>query len=249
MSIRTEKVQIPVKGTEKPMPAYLAIPDSPGPHGAVIVIEEIFGVNGHIRDVTERLAREGYVAIAPDIHHRAAPSAWWELPYNEEGMKKGMELLPKLSADGIKADVEGTLAFLRGRSDVKRERIGIMGFCIGGHVAYLAACTTDVKAAASFYGGGVATFSPGGGPPTVSKSGGIKGRIICFFGGKDPMITADQVETIRKELEKQHVRHEVLVYPDTTHGFFRDPDPRVFNEKARDDAWARTKKLFAEELR
>src|SRR4051812_15860321 len=102
MNIRTEKVQIPVEGEAQPMPGYLALPDGPGPHPAVIVIEEIFGVNAHIRDVTERVAREGYVAIAPDVHHRAAPGQ--ELAYDEAGMKKGMELIPKLSEHGVRAD-------------------------------------------------------------------------------------------------------------------------------------------------
>jgi carboxymethylenebutenolidase len=247
MSIRTEKVQIPVKGAEKPMPGYLAVPEGAGPFPAVIVIEEIFGVNAHIRDVTERVAREGYVAIAPHIHYRAAYDL--ELPYNEEGMKRGMALIPHLSVDGMSADLAGTLAFLRARKDVKGDKIGIMGFCIGGHVAYFAAATTDVKAAASFYGGGVATFSPGGGPPTVTKTAGIRGRILCLFGGADPMIPKEQVDTIRSELEKHHIRHEIVVYPEATHAFFRDPDARVFHAPSRDDAWARVKKLFAEELR
>src|SRR4051812_32571579 len=149
MSIRTEKVQIPVSGAEKPMPGYVAVPEGAGPFPAVIVIEEIFGVNSHIRDVTERVAREGYVAIAPDVHHRAAPGQ--ELAYDGEGMKKGMELIPKLTAQGIEADLAGTLAFLRARKDVRGDKIGCIGFCIGGHLAYLAAATTDVKATASFY--------------------------------------------------------------------------------------------------
>jgi carboxymethylenebutenolidase len=248
MSIRTEKVQIPVAGAES-MPAYVAIPEGAGPFPAVMVIEEIFGLNPHIRDVTERVAAEGYVAVAPDIHHRAAP-AWWELEYGQEGMKKGMELIPKLSLEGISADLNATLTYLRGRKDVRGDRIGCMGFCIGGHVAYLAACTTDVKATASFYGGGVANFSPGGGPPTVSKSGGIKGRILCFFGNKDPMISPENVQTIKDALEKNKIRHEVVVYDGASHAFFCDnPKRGSYNQHAHDDAWVRTKKLFAEELR
>jgi carboxymethylenebutenolidase len=250
MSIRTEKVQIPVAGAEKPMPAYVAIPEGAGPYPAVMVIEEIFGINGHIRDVTERVAGEGYVAIAPDIHHRAAPAPWWEIEYGPDGMKKGMELIPHLSLEGITADLNATLGYLRGRKDVRGDRIGCMGFCIGGHVAYLAACTTDVKATASFYGGGIANYSPGGGPPTVTRTGGIKGRILCFFGNKDPMISPEQVQTIKSELEKHKIRHEVVVYDGASHAFFCDvPKRGAFNKPAHDDAWARTKKLFAEELR
>jgi len=245
MEIRTEKVSLTVEGAAAPMPAYVAAPTGAGPHPAVIVIEEIFGVNSHIRDVTERVAREGYVAIAPDIHHRVA--AGQELKYDQEGMQKGMALIPKLTVDGFSADMKSTLAWLRGRSDVRGDRIGCMGFCIGGHLAYLAACTTDVKATASFYGGGIAAFSPGGGPPTVTKTPGIKGRILCFFGGQDPMIPADQVETIQKALADAHVKHEVIVYPDATHGFFCDQRGSYHPTRAV-EAWAHVKSLFASEL-
>jgi carboxymethylenebutenolidase len=246
MSIRTEKVKIPVKGAE--MSAYVATPEGAGPFPAVIVFQEIFGVNAHIREVTERVAREGYVAIAPDYHHRAAPDQ--ELDYTPEGMKKGMERIPKLTADGLKADTDATLGFLRARKDVRGDRIGCMGFCIGGHAAYLCAETTDVKATASFYGGGIASFSPGGGPPTVTKTGQIKGKVICFFGNKDPMIPPDQVATIQKALEDNKVRHEVHVYDGASHAFFCPvPERGSYVKQAAEDAWGRVKKLFAEELK
>ena len=247
MSIRTEKVQIPVKGADRPMSGYVAAPEGAGPFPAVIVIEEIFGVNSHIRDVTDRVAREGYVAIAPHIHHRAAPDL--ELAYDEAGMKRGMELIPKLTADGVSADLDGTIAFLRARKDVRGDKLGIMGFCIGGHVAFLAAATKDIAAAAAFYGGGIASFSPGGGAPTVTKAGGIRGRILCLFGADDSMIPPVQIETIKKELEKQKVRHDVVVYPGAGHAFFRDVDAKSYRKTAADDAWTRVKKLFAEELK
>ena len=106
-----------------------------------------------------------------------------------------------------------------------------------------------MRATASFYGGGIANFGPGGGPPTVTRSGSIKGKILCFFGGRDGMISADQVAKIKHALEGHHVRHEVVVYDHATHAFFRDVDPRVSDPKAAADAWERVKRLFAEELR
>jgi carboxymethylenebutenolidase len=245
MSIRTEKVQIPVADAEKPMPGYLAVPEGKGPFPAVIVIEEIFGVNSHIRDVTERVAREGYVAIAPDIHHRHA--AGMELGYDEAGMQKGMPLIQKLTGQGVSADLTGTLSFLRARADVKADKVGCMGFCIGGHLAYLAAATTDVKATASFYGGGIATFSPGETTPTVNKTGGIRGRLLCLFGEQDQMIPKAHVDAIRAALEKHNIRHEVVVYPECGHGFFCD-QRGSYHAASAANAWERVKKLFAEEL-
>jgi carboxymethylenebutenolidase len=162
-----------------------------------------------------------------------------------------MALIPKLNGAEFRADLAGTIAFLRTRTDVKADALGVIGFCIGGHLAYLAAATNpDVKATASFYGGGVATFSPGDSTPTVNQSAGIKGRILCLFGGKDQMIPKPHVDAIRAALEAGHVRHEIVVYPDAGHAFFCDrPERGSFHAPSAADAWTRVKSLFAEELR
>jgi carboxymethylenebutenolidase len=245
-NVRTEWVDISVGGEK--MRTYLALPEASGPRPVVLVFQEIFGINPHIRDVTERVAREGYLAIAPDYHHRAwAPGT--EYPYSQEGMKKGMELIPKLSADGMSADLTATIAYAKTRKEADASKLGGIGFCIGGHMAYFAAATQPLKATASFYGGGIANFGPGGTQPTVERTPGIKGKIICFFGGKDPMISADQVQKIRGALESAKVRHEVHVYPEASHAFFCDVKERgSYVPDAAKDAWERTKRLFAEEL-
>jgi carboxymethylenebutenolidase len=244
-NVRTEQVKLTVDGKE--MGAFLALPEASGPRPAVIVFQEIFGVNAHIKDVTKRVAAEGYVAIAPDYHHRAwAPGT--ELPYNDEGMKKGMEAIPKLTFDGIEADIKATIDYLKTRKEANTAKLGVMGFCIGGHMAYLAAATQPIAAAASFYGGGIATFGPGGTKKTIERTGDIKGKIVCFFGAEDPMISQDQVAAIKKALETHKVRSEVVVYDGASHAFFRDVDPRMHREAAAKDAWERTKRLFKEEL-
>ena len=246
-SIRTEWASIQVDGKE--MRTFVALPEATGPRPVVIVFQEIFGINGFIREVAERVAKEGYVAIAPDYHHRAwAPGT--ELPYTPEGMKKGMEVIPKLTFDGIEKDIDACLAFAKTKKEVNTAKLGAMGFCIGGHMTYLAAATRPIAAAASFYGGGIATFAPPGGDKkkTIDRTGDIKGKIICFFGKEDPMISADQVEAIKKALAEHKVRHEVVVYDNASHAFFRDPDPRMYREHAAKDAWERTKRLFKEEL-
>jgi carboxymethylenebutenolidase len=208
---------------------------------------EIFGINSHIRDVTERVAREGYVALAPDYFHRTGPGV--EYGYDEAGMTEGMKLLAALKAEEMIADARAAHAFLSGREDVRKGRVGAIGFCIGGHMTYLTACETDVAAAASFYGGGIAApQGPGGGASTLSRTGKIKGRILCLFGAKDALIPLEQVEAIRDALQKNKVRHEVVVYPEAEHGFFCDQRPSYHAESAK-DAWERVKKLLAEELR
>jgi len=229
------------------MGGYFARPKGKEPLPGVIVFMEIFGVNSHIRDVTERIANEGFVAIAPDYFHRTA--AGMELGYDDAGMAEGMKQLGQLRADQMIADAEAAVRFLEARDDVGGKGVGAMGFCIGGHMTYLTACETHVRAAASYYGGGIAApQGPGGAPSTVSRTHGIEGRINCYFGGKDALIPRDQVETIRKALLDSGVRHEIVVYEDADHGFNCD-QRATWNEAAAKDAWKRTIALFNEELR
>jgi len=244
MEITTERVQIPVEGGR--MPGFLARPAAGGPHPAVIVYMEIFGVNAHIRDVTERVAREGYVAVAPNFFWRTAPDL--DVGYDEAGFQEGFAHLNRLRADQMVADARGVLRWLREGESVRGDRIGCMGFCIGGHMAYLTACETDVAATASFYGGGIAAKEgPGGGPSTLERTGKIRGRILCLFGEKDSLIPGEQVDRIKGALNEHDVRHEVVVYEGADHGFFCDERDSYRRETA-EDAWKRTLRLFAEEL-
>jgi carboxymethylenebutenolidase len=245
MEITTERISIPLAGGGT-MGGYLARPPGAEARPAVLVFMEIFGVNSHIREVVERVGREGYVALAPDYFHRTGPGV--EYGYDDAGFAKGMKLLGALRADEMIADAKAALAWLRTRKDVRGDRIGAMGFCIGGHMTYLVACETDVRAAASFYGGGIAAPSgPGGAPSTLGRSGKIRGRILCLFGAKDAFIPQTQVDAIRAELAKQKRKHEVVVYPGADHGFFCD-QRASYQKAAAEDAWKRVKQLFAEEL-
>lgn len=244
MEIITERVHASVDG--KTMGGYLARPADGVARPAVLVFMEIFGVNSHIRDVTERVAREGYVALAPDFFHRTGPGA--DYGYDQTGFTEGIKLLGALKADELVADARAALSFLKRQNYVKGDKLGAMGFCIGGHVTYLTACETGIKAAASFYGGGIAKEQgPGGAPSTVGRTSNITGKVLCLFGEKDPLIPASEIEAIRAELQKNKVRNEIVVYPGADHGFFCD-QRGTYDKKAADDAWAKVKKLFAEEL-
>ncbi|MBK7947480.1 MAG: dienelactone hydrolase family protein [Deltaproteobacteria bacterium] len=246
MSIQTEELQITTQSGAK-MGAYLAGPDSPGRKPAVLVFMEIFGVNDHIRDVTRRVAAEGYVAIAPDYFFRSAPGV--QLGYDEQGMNTGIANLMKLEADEMISDARDTLAYLRGRSDVEGTKIGAMGFCIGGHMTYLVACETDIVAAASYYGGGIAApQGPGGAVSTLSRTPKIKGRIQCYFGAKDAMIPLDQVDAVKKALAAAGVDHSVEVYGDADHGFHCDQRASYHAPSAK-DAWSKTLAMFDRKLK
>ena len=245
MSLKTERIEIPTSagGT---MGGFLSRPDSDEILPAVIVYMEIFGINSHIRDLTERVAQEGFVAIAPDYFHRTGPGI--ELDYDDVGMAAGMQHLGKLDADQMIADARDTVAFLRARDDVRGDRIGCMGFCIGGHMAFLTACETEVRATASFYGGGIAApQGPGGGKATIARCAGIRGPIHCYFGGQDAMIPQAQVAAIHSSLEASGKDHEIVVYDDADHGFHCD-QRMTYHEPSAKDAWKRTIDLFNEQL-
>jgi carboxymethylenebutenolidase len=246
MSGKTQDVQIETSkgGT---MGAYLALPEGGGPAPAVLVYMEIFGVNGHIRDVADRLAAEGYIALAPDYFHRTAPGV--QLGYDEAGFEAGMGYLRQLDAREMISDAKDAIAYLRSRDDVIGDRIGAIGFCIGGHMTYLTACETDIAAAASYYGGAIAAPEGlGGGESTVSRTPRIKGQIHCYFGGRDLLIPAEQVEAIRKALVDGSIEHEIHVYPEADHGFHCD-QRGTYHEASARDAWGRTLELFAATLR
>jgi carboxymethylenebutenolidase len=245
MQVSNERVTIPT--SDGPMPAYVARPSEGGKHPVVIVFQEIFGVNRHIRSVTDRVAAEGYVAVAPEVFWRKAPGV--ELGYDEQGLQKGLELMGTVTATHAIGDTRAALEWAQKRSDVGGRGAGAMGFCFGGHLTYLMACELPIAAAASFYGGGIAVGSPGNEPPpTVERTAKIKGRINCYFGEKDTYIPPDQVERIKKALTDAKVRHEVIVYPGVGHGFFCDERPD-YDAKSAEDAWRRTKAVFQEELR
>lgn len=245
MDIKTERVHVSVDG--KTMGAYMARPADGTPRPAVLVYMEIFGVNAHIRDVTDRVAREGYVALAPDFFHRTGPGV--EYGYDQTGMTEGIKLLGQLKADEIVADGRAAMSFLKRQNFARGDTIGAMGFCVGGHVTYLTACELGIKAAASFYGGGIAGAQGfGGQPSTIGRTSKIGGKIICLYGAKDAHIPLTQVDAVRAELEKHKIRHEVIVYPNADHGFFCD-QRASYDKASAEDAWSRVKTLFAEELK
>ncbi len=244
MDIKTERIEIPVDGGA--MGGYLARPDDAERRPAVLVFMEIFGINSHIREVAERIAREGYVALAPDYFHRTGPGV--ELGYDDDGFAEGFALLNQLKADEMIADARAAISCLQGRDDVKGDRIGAIGFCIGGHMTYLTACETDVRAAASFYGGGVAApEGPGGAESTIGRTSRIGGKILCLWGDKDDFIPLEQVEAIRAALKEAGTRHDTVLYAGVEHGFFCD-QRGSYDETSAADAWERVKTLFAEEL-
>ncbi|OKH19150.1 carboxymethylenebutenolidase [Hydrococcus rivularis NIES-593] len=243
LEIQTDRVQI--KNEDLAIDAYLATPQGKGTFPAVVVIQEIFGVNDHIRDITRRFAKEGYVAIAPAIYQRQAPG--FETGYTEKDIEIGRVYKNQTKASELLSDIQAAIDYLYTLPQVKRTGVGCIGFCFGGHVAYLAATLADIKATASFYGAGITTWSPGDGEPTVTRTPEIKGTIYAFFGMEDASIPVEQVDEIEAALQKYNIPHRVFRYSGADHGFFCD-QRASYNQQAAEDAWKQVLELFSATL-
>ncbi|MGI8502849.1 MAG: dienelactone hydrolase family protein [Hassallia sp.] len=223
--------------------AYLAQPQQPSSYPGIVVLQEIFGVNAHIREVTERIAKLGYVAIAPAIFERIAPG--FETGYTPEAIETGRNYAMQTKASELLSDIQTAIDYLKSLPQVKKDGFGCIGFCFGGHVAYLTSTLPDIKAIASFYGAGITVRTPGGGAPTLTLTPEIKGTLYAFFGKEDASIPLLQVDQIEAELEKYKIEHRVFRYDGADHGFFCD-HRASYNPKAAADAWEQVKQLFTQ---
>ena len=209
--------------------------------GAVVVIQEAFGVNDHIEDVCNRFAAEGYRAVAPHLFHRSGDAV---VPY--ENMRDVMPLLGALTGDDLEADLAATIAYLEG-AGFAAGNIAVIGFCMGGSVSFLAAARHELGAAASFYGGGIAQGRFGI-APLAELAADLKTPWIGFFGDADASIPVDQVEALREAATAASVPTEVVRYPDADHGFHCDARPATYDEAAAKDGWDRTLEFFGTHL-
>ena len=222
--------------------AYLAAPTADAMYPGIVVLQEVFGVNSHIRDVTERIAKLGYVAIAPALFQRLAPG--FETGYTPEELEVGRKYAwEQTKASELLSDIQAAIDYLKALPHVKSDAIGCIGFCFGGHVAYLAATLPDIKATAAFYGAGIPTRTPGGGSPTLTRTSEISGTIYAFFGLEDGSIPTDHIDQIEAELTKHRISYKIFRYHGAGHGFFCDRRAS-YNPEATADAWEQVKQLF-----
>ena len=234
MDVQSEMIQVATPGG--PMPAQLARPASSDALPGVIVVQEAFGLNDHIKGVARRLAGEGYVTLAPDLFHRGGPgrsAAYDDLP-------KALSLMGELTDQGIVEDVSAAVGALEKQRAVRTDRVGITGFCMGGRVSYLAACALPdkIRAAVPFYGGGI----------PIDRTATLKAPVLAFFGGDDPFIPLDQVKALEAEAARLGKSLEVHVYPKAPHGFFCDERDSYRPDEAA-DAWKRLTAFLAQHLR
>lgn len=186
---------------------HLALPPA-GSGPGLLLFQEIFGVNAHIRAVAEQYALDGFVVLAPDIFWRQAPRV--ELGYVGDERARGMALAQALQPDAVQGDIAAALAALRARPEVGARKVGAFGYCMGGRLAWLAAATTDIACAVPFYGGGI--------HGQLERAATVRCPLQFHYAEHDDHIPLDAVERVRAATA--HIAGtELHVYPGAQHGF------------------------------
>jgi carboxymethylenebutenolidase len=231
------EVKIPVAGGD--IPGYAAMPASGGPFPTVLVIQEIFGVHEHIKDICRRFGKLGYFAAAPALYAR-------------EGDVSGMSDIPEIISKVVSkvpdaqvaSDLDAALAWAKGTGKADTAKLGVTGFCWGGRQVWLyAAHNPNVKAAVAWYG-------PIKRPPTdlqpknpIDIAGQLKTPVLGLYGAADAGIPVDTVEEMKTALKAAHNPSEIVIYPDTPHGFNADYRPSYRPEQAK-DGWNKMQAWF-----
>jgi carboxymethylenebutenolidase len=211
-----------------------------GVHPGVVLVHDVWGVSDHTRDVTRRLAAEGFAVLAVDLYRRLdnvrieAPGAWMQALSDPEAI----------------ADVREAAAFLARHPASRGRPVGVTGFCMGGMLALLAACALpELAAAAPFYGllsheHGLLYAADGLDPEKKPRQpldavSDLQCPLLCFFGADDEFIPVSDVEQLERRLATQRQTSEVVVYPGAGHAFLNDTRPDAYRPEAARDAWAR----------
>ncbi len=224
------EVKIPTKDGE--MPAYRAMPSSAGPFPVVLVVQEIFGVHEHIKDVCRRLAKAGYLAVAPELYARQG---------DVSGMKDVQEILStvvgKVPDAQVMSDLDATAAWVASTGTGDTSRIAITGFCWGGRITWLyCAHNPKVKAGAAWYGRLVGQASELTPAHPVDIAAGLEVPVLGLYGGADQGIPPDTVQRMRAALASGRSGSQIAVYPDAPHGFHADYRPS-YRKDAAEDGW------------
>jgi carboxymethylenebutenolidase len=226
------EVEIPT--ADRPIPAYRAMPESEGPFPLVLVVQEIFGVHEHIRDICRRLAKAGYLAVAPELFIRQGDvSRLTDIPQIVK------DIVSKVPDAQVMSDLDAVVGWAEAsrRGDVAR--LGITGFCYGGRITWLyCAHNPKVRAAVAWYGRLVGQASDLQPKFPVDIAPALSVPVLGLYGGADQGIPPDSVEQMRQALAKGESDSEIVVYEGAPHAFFADYRAS-YRKEAADDGWKR----------
>jgi carboxymethylenebutenolidase len=228
MSMKSEWVDLKV-GDGTTMRAWVSRPEGTTPRRGLLVFQEAFGVNAHIREVTERFANDGFIAISPELFHRTAPG--FDGKYAD--FAACMPHMQALTEQGLDDDVRAAFEWLE-RAQVG-DNAAAVGYCLGGRVAFLANSVVPLKAAASYYGGYI--------PPLLGRAGRLAGPMVFFWGGRDQHIPEEQRTAVAQGVREAGKVFVDVVFSHADHGFFCDARPS-YQADAAAQAWSLTRTFF-----
>ena len=229
-----EAGEVKVKVQDGEIPAYRAMPAGPGPFPVVLVVQEIFGVHEHIKDLCRRLAKAGYMAVAPELYARQGDVS--KLGDMQQIIR---EVVAKVPDPQVMSDLDATVAFAKdsGRGDTGR--LGITGFCWGGRVVWLyAAHSPNLKAGVAWYGRLVGDSTANTPKHPVQLAAELKAPVLGLYGGADQGIPVPTVEQMKQACAAARKTCDFVVYPDTPHAFNADYRPSYREDPAK-DGWQR----------
>ena len=233
--IKTESVRVAV-GDGTTMDAHVARPEGAEKRPGVLLLQEVFGVNEHIRDVASRIAAEGYVVIAPDLFHRTQPG----FIGSYDDIQAAIKIASTYTSGHSKADLEASLAHLRGMDGVAGDRLAALGFCMGGKLAFTAGALAPIRAAVSFYGGGIY-------PDKIDLAPRLTGHVLFFWAGKDHYIPTESHQAVIAEMRRLDKPFTSVEVSHVNHGFFCNARGD-YDAAAAAQAWALTRAFLKAHL-
>ena len=230
------EIKIPAAGGE--LPGYRAVPDKGGPFPVVLVVQEIFGVHEHIRDICRRFAKLGYLAVAPELYARQGDVS------KLAEIKDIIPIVAKVPDAQVMSDLDAAVAWAQKSGKGNTAKLGITGFCWGGRIVWLyAAHNPKLKAGVAWYGRLVGQPNELQPKNPIDLVAELKAPVLGLYGGEDPGIPLDTVERMRQALKAANNPSEIVVYPNTPHGFHADYRPSYRPEQAK-DGWKRLQDWF-----
>jgi carboxymethylenebutenolidase len=230
-------VKIPVQDGE--IPAYRAMPATGENFPVVLVVQEIFGVHEHIQDICRRFAKLGYLAIAPELFARQG-----DVSKIGDIQQIISQVVSKVPDAQVMSDLDATVAWVQKSSKGNIDKLGITGFCWGGRIVWLySAYNPNVKAGVAWYGRLVSESKPLTPKQPIDIAAELKVPVLGLYGGSDEGIPVSTVEQMRQALKTGNSGSEIIVYPDTPHGFNADYRPSYRKEQA-EDGWKRLQAWF-----
>jgi carboxymethylenebutenolidase len=226
------EVKIPV--ADGSIPAYRAMPDKGGPFPTVLVVQEVFGVHEHIKDLVRRFAKLGYFAIAPELYARQGdPSKYTDIPTLIS------EIVSKVPDSQVMSDLDATEAYAKGTGKADTNKLAITGFCWGGRIVWLySAHNPALKAATAWYGVIDRPRTELQPKYPIDLAADLKAPVLGLYGAADTGIPVESVERMRAACKAANKTCEIVIYPDTPHGFNADYRPSYRPEAAK-DGWAK----------